>query len=62
MPGKNKPVHPAGPATQDKKPVQVPPAADDETTITNAGDMDIIPDDDEIITPPYEKPDPGEGP
>ena len=62
MPGKDKPVHPAATATQDKKPVPLPPAGAGETTITNAADMDIIPDDDECITPPYEKPEPGEGP
>lgn len=55
MPKKNQPPVPV-------KPVITPPVETDEPVVQETNDPDIIPDDDEFTTPPYEAPEPGEGP
>lgn len=59
MPKKNQP--PASPG-HDKKPMVLPPVEPGEPVEPETNDPDIIPDDDEFATPPYEAPEPGEGP
>lgn len=52
----------APPPKQPVQPLPVPPADPDETLLPDTNDPDIIPDEDEFVTPPYEEPEPGEGP
>ena len=40
----------------------LPPVEPGEPVEPETNDPDIIPDDDEFATPPYEAPEPGEGP
>ncbi len=61
MPKKNQPA-PAVPSKHDDKPVPLPPVDPDELLVPDTNDPDIIPDEDELETPPYEAPEPGEGP
>ncbi len=62
MPKKNQPAAPVTPAKHTNKPLITPVADPDEPAAPPETDPDIITDDDEFITPPYEVPEPGEGP
>lgn len=61
MPKKNTPAS----EVQKKKnniPIVLPPVDPDEPQLPETTDPDIIPEEDEFETPPYEAPEPGEGP
>ena len=62
MAKKNKPAAPAAPIKHDNKPVMLPPVETEGIDVPETDDPDIIPDDDGLVTPPYEAPEPGEGP
>ena len=62
MPKKNTTPPKAGSSKQDKKPFLITAPEADEPLLPLNNDPDIIPDDDEMATPPYEAPEPGEGP
>lgn len=62
MPKKNQPVAPVTPAKHTGKPLTTPVIDPDDPGVPQESDPDIITDDDEFITPPYEAPEPGEGP
>lgn len=59
---KNNPVKKEDHHKHIHEPVLKPPVETDEPVIEDEKDPDVIPDEDPYETPPYEKPEPGEGP
>lgn len=61
IPGKEKPFRPLEIPVPEKKP-EIPVPADPEEPLIPVEDPEIIPDEDPFENPPYEVPEPGEGP
>ncbi len=61
MPGRNQPLPPGIVLEPAKKPEIIPPL-DPEEPLPPPEDPDIVPDEDPFENPPYEVPEPGEGP
>ena len=61
MSPKKIPIAPVENPSHAKHP-EIPPLTDPDELIVPEEDPDLIPDEDPFETPPYEVPDPGEGP